>query len=86
MDLLRGAGSECRVFVAIEDGTDQSMRKRMRQRVDNRAVFNQALDHNVLAGLIDVDHADMTELAINVTNSGNGGAVVGMTAHEHDIA
>ena len=73
------------ITIAIEHGAHDAMFERLGERIDDGAVFDQTFDHPVLAGLVDVDDADVTELAVDIADAGDRGAVVGLPAHQDDV-
>ncbi len=85
-DALGRASREILIVVTIEHGPDNVMVQRFRQRINARPVLDQAFDHPVIAGRIDIDDADMAELTVDVTDAGDSGAVVRHAANEDDIA
>ena len=42
--------------------------ERLGERIDDGAVFNQTFDHPMLTGIVDMDYADMTELAVDIAD------------------
>ena len=61
------------------------MFERLGERIDDGAVFDQTFDHPMLAGIVDMDYADVTELAVDIADAGDGGAVVGLATHQDNI-
>ena len=62
------------------------MAQRMPQSVDDGALLDQALDNPLLAHFIDVNDADMAELAIDVSYSSDRRTVVMEAANKQHIA
>ncbi len=83
---FRGARRKFPVTIAIEHGADDVVFERLGERIDDGAVLDQAFDHPVVARIVDVDDADVTELAVDIADAGDRGAVVGLAAHEDDVA